>query len=315
VSSSVVGASAGPGSVAKVLFGIGRLQTTRADVPNLLRHAEAADEAGLDLVSVTDHPYLAESIDAYAALGVVLGRTSRVSGVVNVTNLPARPAPVLARTVAGLSAMSGGRIVLGIGAGGIWDKIAQLGITVLSPGEAVRALEEAIVLIRALTGGGDAVDFDGEFYRVKGLAPSDVPTPPVWTGSIGPKSLAVTGRVADGWLPSGGADWLSSTVATGRSIIEQAAVAVGRQPTDVATIYNLIGPITDAPVAATRDGDGRWLGGSVDQWVEELSTAAIDHAAAGFIYFRRNDPAPEDVTVRRWIDEIVPRVREAIGST
>lgn len=55
-------------------------------------------------------------------------RQANVSGAVNVTNLPSRPAPMLARTVTSLSALSGGRVVLGIGAGGLWAEIAKLGV-------------------------------------------------------------------------------------------------------------------------------------------------------------------------------------------
>jgi alkanesulfonate monooxygenase SsuD/methylene tetrahydromethanopterin reductase-like flavin-dependent oxidoreductase (luciferase family) len=254
--SAPIAASERPARARRVVFGLGHSKTRLSDAQELLRHAEQADQGGQDLISVVDFPHDADRIDAYAALGVVLGRTTRLNGFVNVTCLPVRPAPMLAHTVAGLSAMSGGRVVLGIGAGGRWDKIAQLGVPQLSPGDAVRAMEEAIVLIRQLTGGGDAIDFDGQFYQVHGLDPAEISTPPIWTGSVGPKSLAVTGRVADGWLPPGAADWSSSTVAVGRPIIDEAAIAIGRQPADIATIYNIIGPISDGPAAATRDADG-----------------------------------------------------------
>jgi alkanesulfonate monooxygenase SsuD/methylene tetrahydromethanopterin reductase-like flavin-dependent oxidoreductase (luciferase family) len=85
------------------------------------------------------------------------------------TNLLSRPAPVLARTITGLSTISRGRVVLGMGAGGLWEEIVALGVTRLSPAARVRALEEAIMVVRALSGGGDPVTFDGEFYHVTGL--------------------------------------------------------------------------------------------------------------------------------------------------
>ena len=89
--------------------------------------------------------------------------------MVTVTNLPSRPAPVLARTLTSLSTLSGGRVILGIGAGAIWDMIVKLGVPRLDGGAAVRAMAEAITLVRALSGGGDPVTFDGEFYHVSGL--------------------------------------------------------------------------------------------------------------------------------------------------
>ncbi len=104
------------------------------------------------------------------------------------TNLLSRPAPILARTVTGLSTISGGRVILGMGAGGMWEEIAALGVPRLSPAARIRALEEAIVVVRALSGGGDPVTFDGEFYHVTELTPAAAPTPPIWIGSLGPKS-------------------------------------------------------------------------------------------------------------------------------
>ena len=80
--------------------------------------------------------------------------------------------------------------------------IVKLGIPRLDGGAAVRAMAEAITLIRALSGGGDPVTFDGEFYQVSDLDPAAAPAPRVFTGSVGPKSLAVTGQLADGWIPS-----------------------------------------------------------------------------------------------------------------
>ena len=102
----------------KVLFGLG-LETGVHQVSEMLGHARLADDAGLDVVSLSDHPYFAERIDAYAALGFVLGATSNITGAVIMTNLLSRPAPILARTVTGLSTVSRGRFVLGMGAGGL----------------------------------------------------------------------------------------------------------------------------------------------------------------------------------------------------
>ncbi|GAA2618341.1 LLM class flavin-dependent oxidoreductase [Actinomadura fulvescens] len=293
----------------RTVFGAG-VSTAVTDAPETLRLAAQADRQGLDLFSVSDHPYFADRLDAYSILGVALGRTTTISGLVSVTNLPSRPAPMLARTITSLSTLTGGRIVLGIGAGGLWDDIARLGAPRLGPGAAVRALEEAITLIRALSGGGDPVTFDGEFYQVTELQPAQVAPVPIWTGSVGPKSLAVTGKLADGWIPGHAADWLSERYRTSRSIIDEAATAAGRDPKDIATIYNLPGRITTTPLTTTRDHDGRWLGGSAEQWIEELTGAVLEHDAAGFVHFETGD-APRDITLGRWAEEIVPAVREA----
>ncbi|WP_030454572.1 LLM class flavin-dependent oxidoreductase [Herbidospora cretacea] len=292
-------------------FGIGVSSAAPAAMTTL-REVVRADADGLDLFSVSDHPYYGDRLDAYAVVGTALGATTRISGLVNVTNLPSRPAPMLARTVTSLSALTGGRIVLGMGAGGLWDDIARLGGPRRSPGEAVRALAEAITLIRALSGGGDRVTFDGEFYQVADLAPAEAPTPPIWTGSGAPRSLAVTGRLADGWIPGHAADWLSERFRTSRPLIDEAATAAGRSPADVATVYNLPGRITPEPLDAVRDDEGRWIGGSPAQWAEELTGAVLDHGAGGFVYFPPGGPPGEPMR-RRWAEEVVPRVRAALG--
>jgi alkanesulfonate monooxygenase SsuD/methylene tetrahydromethanopterin reductase-like flavin-dependent oxidoreductase (luciferase family) len=105
----------------KVWFGYGLGAWNGADIAGAaesVRLVGQADRAGLDLFTVADHPYFAAKLDSYALVPFVLGQTGHITGAVTVTNLPSRPAPVLARTVTSLSALSGGRVVVGIGAGG-----------------------------------------------------------------------------------------------------------------------------------------------------------------------------------------------------
>ena len=298
-----------------VLFGIGLGAWNGEDVSQAAQAAELviqADRDGLDLFTVADHPYFGEKLEAYALTGFLLGQTERISGMVTVTNLPSRPAPLLARTVTSLSALSGGRIMLGIGAGGRWDMIERFGVPHLGGGAAVRAMAEAITLVKALSGGGDPVTFDGEFYQVSGLAPAGAPAPKIVTGSVGPKSLAVTGQLADGWIPPRASDWASQLYRESRPRIDAAAAAAGRDPAEIATIYNFGGRITLEPLAATRDGDGRWIGGSIGQWADELTSAVLEHHADGFI-FRSTGGAPAAVAQTTWATEIVPAVRAAIS--
>jgi alkanesulfonate monooxygenase SsuD/methylene tetrahydromethanopterin reductase-like flavin-dependent oxidoreductase (luciferase family) len=290
-------------------FGFGA-HSVIGDGPELLRLTQQADRDGLDHFSLSDHPYLGTRLDAYAAIGFVLGRTQHIAGFANVSNAPTRPAPMLARTVTSLSALSGGRVVLGMGAGGRWDRISAMGVPRLSPSDAVDAFEEAIVLVKMLSGGGAPVTYHGRHYQVDAIEPAPVPAPPVWTGSVGPKSLAATGRVADGWIPGHAADWVSERYRRSRPVIDEAAVSVGRDPGDVGTFFNLPGRITDRPLPATRDDAGRWLGGSVDQWVDELTGAVLDHGASGFTLFSPDGGTQDIVSLGRWAAEIVPAVRE-----
>ncbi|MEU0466619.1 LLM class flavin-dependent oxidoreductase [Amycolatopsis sp. NPDC006131] len=167
-----------------VVFGFGA-HTGVDEVTDLLRMVRRADADGLDLVSLSDHPYFGSRLDAYATIGFLLGNTERIAGFANVTNLPLRPPAMLARAVTTLSALSGGRVVLGVGAGGLPDRIADMGGPRFTPGEAVEAFEEAILLVKSLAGGGEPVTHEGRHYRVRGIEPAPVAAPPVWTGSVG----------------------------------------------------------------------------------------------------------------------------------
>lgn len=296
----------------EVFFGFGAHGGV-GEAPELLRMVQQADRDGLDLFSLSDHPYLGDRLDAYASIGFVLGRTQRIAGFANVTNLPTRPAPMLARTVTSLSALSGGRVVLGMGAGGRWDRISDMGVPQRSPGDAVDAFEEAIVLVKMLGGGGPPVTYRGRHYQVDGIDPAPVAAPAVWTGSVGPKSLAATGRVADGWIPGHAADWLSDRYRASRPVIDEAAAAAGRHPREIRTVFNIPGLITGRPLAATRDRDGRWIGGSPGQWAVELTGAVLEHGAAGFMLFPPPGGTPDITSLTRWGQEIGPAVCQAIA--
>jgi alkanesulfonate monooxygenase SsuD/methylene tetrahydromethanopterin reductase-like flavin-dependent oxidoreductase (luciferase family) len=186
-----------------------------------------------------------------------------------------------------------------------------MGVPRLSPGDAVDAFEEAIVLVKKLSSGGPPVTYHGRHYQVDQIDPAPVAALPVWTGSVGRKSLAATGRVADGWIPGHAADWLSERYRTSRPVIDAAAAAAGRDPDDIRTVFNLPGRIAGQPRTKTRDREGRWTGGSARQWTDELTTAVLEHGAAGFILFSPGGGAPDAASLARWGTEIVPAVREA----
>jgi alkanesulfonate monooxygenase SsuD/methylene tetrahydromethanopterin reductase-like flavin-dependent oxidoreductase (luciferase family) len=143
-----------------------------------------AELSGLDLVTFQDHPYQARFLDTWTLLSVIAARTSTIRLAPNVANLPLRPPAVLARSVASLDILSGGRVELGLGAGAFWDAIAANGGPRLSPGQSVDALAEAIEVIRALWGGAP-VRVDGEHYTVKGAKPGPPPAHDVeiWLGA------------------------------------------------------------------------------------------------------------------------------------
>ncbi|MGI8700556.1 MAG: LLM class flavin-dependent oxidoreductase [Nocardioidaceae bacterium] len=129
----------------------GSFVTPRNDRPaEVVQLAVLPEAVGLDLVTVQDHPYQASYLDTWTLLSFLAARTSTVHLAANVTNLPLRPPAVLARSLASLDLLSGGRIELGLGAGAFWDAIVAMGGRRLTPGEGVQAVEEAVTIIRQL---------------------------------------------------------------------------------------------------------------------------------------------------------------------
>ncbi|MFC8501638.1 LLM class flavin-dependent oxidoreductase [Pedococcus sp. NPDC057267] len=252
----------------------------------VLEMSEAADVSGLDLVTVQDHPYNARHLDAWTLLSVVAARTTTVRVALNVANLPLRPPVVLARSAATLDLLSGGRVELGLGTGAFWDAIAAAGGPRRTPGEATTALEEAIAVIRGVWSGRGAVSVDGEHYRVKGLHSGPAPAHPVgiWLGAYKPRMLRLTGRLADGWLPSMGYAGPAELPAM-NATIDEAARAAGRDPVAVRRLYN-VDPGTSP---------------------EQLAELALEHGMSTFIV-----PVASVRDVQRFAAEVAPATRELV---
>lgn len=277
---------------------------TNADPARPVGLAVLAEQVGLDLVTFQDHPYQPGFLDTWTLLSFVAARTSRVRLAANVTNLPLRPPAVLARSVASLDLLSGGRVELGLGAGAFWDAIEAMGGRRLSPGQGVRALEEAIEIIRQIwdADARGGVRVEGEFHRVVGAKRGPAPAHDVgiWLGAYKPRMLALTGRRADGWLPS--LSYLQpGDLAKGNAIIDDAARQAGRSPADVRRLLNVNGQFT--PV-----GRGP-LHGPAEQWAEELAEFALNDGISTFIL---GSDDPEDL--RRFAAEVAPAVCELVAA-
>src|SRR5487761_457715 len=221
-----------------MLFGIAMAPNAR-DQQSLLATAELADDLGLDIIGFQDHPYQARFLDAWTLLSYVGGRTQRIRLFPNVVNVPLRPPAVLARSAAALDLLTAGRVELGLGAGGFLAPIASMGGPRRTMGEMVTALEEAIAVIRALLTPGPPVNFNGKYYSLTAAQPGPPPPHPIaiWLGAYKKRMLELTGRAADGWIPSLG--YASpDELATMNRTIDAAAEAAGRKPSDIRRGFN-----------------------------------------------------------------------------
>src|SRR3954447_981240 len=121
---------------------------TRGKAAELLERVTAAEQAGLDLVGIQDHPYQRRFLDTWSLIPFLAARTSRIRFFPDVANLPLRPPAPMAKAAATIDVLSGGRFELGLGAGAFWEAIGAMGGPHPTPREAVDALEEAIQVIR-----------------------------------------------------------------------------------------------------------------------------------------------------------------------
>ncbi|SVA81994.1 uncharacterized protein METZ01_LOCUS134848, partial [marine metagenome] len=169
--------------------------------------AVAAEEAGFYGFLSWDHymlPDSSETLDAWSILSYLAGQTSRIKLGTVVTPLPFRPPSQLAKIVSSVDLLSGGRTILGVGAG--WHRPEFDGFSEWLPtGKRVAQTSEALELITTLWGGGTG-DFNGRYFSSKGaeILPSPVqkPHPPMWFGVKGPKMMELAALYGDGWIPT-----------------------------------------------------------------------------------------------------------------
>lgn len=253
-----------------------------------MRLAVLSEELGLDLVTFQDHPYQASFLDTWTLLSWAGAHTERVQLSGNVLNLPLRQPAVLARSAASLDLLSGGRVSLGIGAGGFWDAIEAMGGRRLAPGQAVDALGEAIEVIRGIWDAADrrALRVEGDYYRVAGAKRGPAPAHeiPIWVGAYKSRMLRLVGRKADGWLPS--LPYLQpGDLRRGNQVIDEAATAAGRDPREITRLLN----VTPRETA------------------DDLVSLALEEGIGAFIVMGDDADA-----LRRFATETVPEVRERV---
>jgi hemerythrin-like domain-containing protein len=285
-----------------LLFGISVPPNAR-DHQAVVSTAEMADDLGLDIVGFQDHPYQPAFLDMWTLLSYVGGITQHIRLFPNVANIPLRPPAVLARSAAGLDILTGGRVELGLGAGYFVVPIAAMGGPRRTMSELVDALEEAIFVIRSLWEPGPPVHFEGKYYSLAGAQPGPAPPHPIaiWLGAYKKRMLQLTGRRADGWIPSLG---YASPDELGRmnQVIDAAAEEAGRKPSGIRRGFNVSGSF------GARDNG--FLSGSPRVWAEQLTELAISDGISAFNL--AVSPGAE-AEVRRWAEEVAPAIREAVA--
>jgi F420-dependent oxidoreductase-like protein len=205
----------------------------------------AAEAAGFDAVSVPDHVHqnavgggpASPMFEAYTLLGALAMRTVHVRLLALVSPVTLRAPGLLAKAVTTLDVLSGGRAVLGVGAGWDHEESAAYGIPFPSTGERFDRLAEALGVCKSLIGSGGSgapASFDGGFYAVRDAYNSPGPLagsiPLLVAGGGERRTLDLVARYADACNVWGGD---VSSVRHKFSVLDEHCARVGRDPSTI----------------------------------------------------------------------------------
>ena len=287
----------------EVRFGVFPSPETARGRPRRSAIAEIADDGGLDLVGIQDHPYQAR------VPGHLVADGRRARAYLAGARVSRRGQPAAA--LAGRAGQGGGEPGCDLraggsssawGAGAFGPAIAAMGGP-SEPARAGEALAEAIDVIRLMWSGQRTVSYEGQHYRLSGLHPGPSPLPiGIWLGVGGPKMLALTGRAADGWVPSS-SDFPPEALPGMHARIDEAAVTAGLRPGRDPADYNVMGTISDGASRGPFDGPA-------DQWAETLTGLALGGGMDTFVFAPPDD---ELAQVRRFAEQVAPAVRDQVA--
>jgi alkanesulfonate monooxygenase SsuD/methylene tetrahydromethanopterin reductase-like flavin-dependent oxidoreductase (luciferase family) len=264
--------------------------------------ARDAERLGFDFVSSSDHPAgRSPSHETWTMLCWIGAATSRIGIATRVLGVPYRSPAMVAKMAETFDRLSGGRLILGLGGGSADDEHRAFGLGVRSPREKVDGLAEAVTVIRGLWSQPD-FSFDGRLYRTESAAIEPRPTRriPVWLGTFGPRALSVTGRLADGWIPSYGYAGPDELAVMRRRVLDAAREA-GRDPDAITCALNVDIEIAERPATEAS------LAGPPALVAERLR----ELAAAGFSVFNVMPPSGPgaDEQAERLATEVIPALR------
>lgn len=227
-------------------------------------------------------PQYRSVLDPVVALGFAAAVTDRVRLGTAVVNAPFLSPAILAKQLASVDVLSGGRLDVGLGLGWAPHEFAVVGASSERRGA---RLAEYVACLRALWA-DDPVSFSGEFFDVppSRMLPKPVqrPAPPVLLGGSADVALRRAGRIADGWISGSRQDLAEIGAAIGT--ILDAAEEAGRDPATLRMIVRGVVQLGDE----VRGGDGtrRQLTGTAEQIRDDLGR--LHEAGANEVFLDLN---------------------------
>jgi probable F420-dependent oxidoreductase len=292
-------------------FGIALPHFSRVASPQaIVQTAREAERLGYGSIWTTDHVLMASDqpdpygtiLEAIVTLTYVAAVTERVRLGTSVIVLPQREPVLLAKQAATLDVLSKGRVVIGFGAG--WNE-REFGFLGASFHDRGRRLDEYIRAIRVLWADenpryeGQFVHFGDVSFLPRTVQPGG---PPIWLGGGSRAALRRAATLCDGWQATGaGLEEFASGMATIREL------ANGRAVAGAVRIRAAVGRELPEQTSATGGRRGQ-LSGSHDQIVEHIHAYASAGASELVLFFGADDLESNLTDMRRFADEIFPRV-------
>ncbi len=245
--------------------------------------AHAAERGGLDSLWVGDH-LLYDLPDGttrgpwecWTLLAGLAAVTQRVTLAPLVASTSFHAPAMLAKLASTVDAISGGRLVLGLGAGWNEREYQAYGFPF---DRRVSRFEEAFMIIHTLVREG-RIDFEGEFYRLQNMVldPPARADMPILVGSTGPRMLAITAPFMDMWN-TWYADFNNDPARLGErlALVDEAAIAAGRDPAEIERTAALLLQLGDAPTRRNSQNPITDLD-RLPAALDALAEAGISHA-------------------------------------
>ena len=257
-------------------------------------------------------PNTTPNLEAFTTAAYLSGIFKRLTfGNIVLCNSYRNPA-LLAKMGATLQALTGGRFILGIGAGWKDDEYIAYGYEFPEPKVRIRQLEEGVQIIRKMWT-EDKATFKGRYYEISEAVcnPKPAPVPPIMIGGGGEKlTLKVVARYADWWnLPNVSPD----TFRHKSEVLEKHCRKIGRDPAEIDRSLGNIVAVADTREKARRlaarnpfinmDKQERFIVGDPDEVTSKLSEyreLGIEHFVLRFVDFPKTDGA------RLFAERVIP---------
>ena len=294
--------------------------------------AQLGEALGFDYLTLTDHVALPDTstpgypysttgefytpdpghrVEQLTTAAWIAAKTSKIRIVLAVMVVPHRPAVVASKMLATIDVLSGGRLVVGIGAG--WLKVELDAVSTTPFAERGAVTDEYMDAMRAIWTQDKPV-FHGKYVHIDGLLtdpkPLQKPYPPIWVGGESGPSMRRAARIGDAWYPIGSnnahlLDTLPRLTA-GIARIREMTAAAGRDPAAMGVVYRV--KRHGQPAPAATDGNRKLFTGSVANTIEDIAAVRDIGVTAIDFDFEGRDAEKSAADMKKFHDEVLSRI-------